>query len=176
MGLKTTTVVTGKLIRGPVGSGPRGGAPVLFDDRTLNSVLSGVMELLAAGQEDTLRQMGKVWQKKAREHAPIDRGDPIRRGGALRDSIVPEVFIDPTKPEKASLVMQAGGPQTKVADTRNTRGKGWVDYAVLTHEDLGNTAYAEPGTGPKYLETSFNEVKSELARLWTQGMSKAGKK
>lgn len=130
MGIKINTVVTGKLTRAPKGSGPRGGRPVIEDTgRTLVAVATEMGERVI--DDTTLNEMGAIMVEEVRAVTP-------KKTHALEESIRAETTK--SKKGKAQVRVKAGGPDfPRVPNSSIPKGLGYVNYAVVVHEE--NTPY-----------------------------------
>jgi len=174
MGIKVTTTITGTLIPG---AGPKGGKAILDDvGRTFQQTIFGLDKELGAAAEKAYEKMGPILLDKTLPFVPRDLEDPIRGGGALEDSGRWEV--EKGRSGKPTLRLKFGGSDFSVADTRNTRGKGWVDYALIVHENMDPVNWKKPGSGPKYLERGLEAARPELERIISDAIKKTtqGKK
>lgn len=168
MTIRRTIVVGGTLKRGPQGSGKRGGREVLLDTNRLQNV---VFTGLKGVSEKALQQMGDAVLEATLPLVPIDVDDPLRGGGALRDT--GRVIIDK---EKSQVRVTFGGADILVAPTRNAPD-GIVDYAVVVHErtdldhKVGQAKYLEAGA-----RLAADKVRSIYKNAIKAETKKAGKK
>ena len=151
MPIKMTVTATGRLVRGPKGSGPLGGRKVIEDTgRTLIGVAHDIANEVA-NDKDTLDNMAAIYKEEVLKVVPVQYG-------GLKDSIRSEI----TQGEKGSQVrVLAGGPDAPVKDTPNTRGKGYVDYAVVVHEEK-----------IPYLYVGFANAKEGMQKELAKGVKK----
>lgn len=106
----------------------------------LNQMAAATPSLCAAA----LYQAGQELKNQAMPLTPLRD----KNGGSLRRS----AFV--SLPE-----MAAGGLQVRVGyDGRS------APYALFVHEMTGQVNWSEPGTGAKFLERPFDEMRGSLAR------------
>jgi hypothetical protein len=100
--------------------------------------LSAAMPMMVAG---ALYRLGLELKNKAHPLTPMDTG-------ALRRSL----FVTIPNPTAGVMKCRVG------ADGRS------APYARFVHEMPKSTNWSEPGTGPKYLERPFNEMKNSASK------------
>jgi len=76
--------------------------------------------------------------------------------GSLRSTIRAETDRDANK-----IRMQVGVAGNYKGKESPNAPTGYVDYAIIMHEDLTYTPKT-PGTGPKYLERTVNKLERQL--------------
>lgn len=99
--------------------------------------------------EEELIDMGNVIVKETIPVTPLEYG-------SLRSTIRAE-----TETKKDEITMQVGVAGNYKGKESPNAPTGYVNYAIVMHEDLTYTPHT-PGTGPKYLEKTVNKLEKEL--------------
>jgi len=99
--------------------------------------------------EKELLHMGTIIVEETNPVTPLEYG-------SLRSTIRAE-----TESSSKMIKMQVGVAGNYKGKESPNAPTGYVDYAIVMHEDLTYTPHT-PGTGPKYLEKTVNSLETKL--------------
>lgn len=102
------------------------------------SNLRQIVDQLKGVSNTLLGEIGRIVLESTIPYVPVDYEDPIRGGGALRDSGHVVLIEDKDRPRVEVRFGNTDDPGLIVEPTRNAPD-GIVDYAVVVHET--NTQY-----------------------------------